>query len=132
MCVMVNSRREQLVIDAGPQGTHSAGHGHADALSLHLSANRREILSDPGTFEYGGDGAGRRWFRSTPAHNTMQVDGLDQAEQKAPFAWSSLPQARVERWITGRQFDVFQGSHNGYERLANPVTHERWITATTI
>jgi len=125
--VMVNSRREQLVVDAGPQGTHSAGHGHSDALSLHLSVNGREILSDPGSFEYGGDGAGRRWFRSTPAHNTMQVDQRDQAEQKAPFAWSALPQTRVQRWITGREFDVFHAGHNGYERLANPVTHERWI-----
>jgi hypothetical protein len=33
----------------------------------------------------------------------------------------------VQRWITGREFDVFHGSHDGYERLANPVTHERWV-----
>jgi hypothetical protein len=117
----------QLVIDAGPQGTHTAGHGHADALSIHLSANGRELLCDPGTFEYGGDGNGRAWFRSTPAHNTLSVDGFDQARATGPFSWSSLPRTKVERWILGCNFEVFQGSHSGYQRLQPPVIHERWI-----
>jgi hypothetical protein len=117
----------QLVIDAGPHGTHNAGHGHADALSLHLSADGRELLCDPGTFEYCGDGRGRAWFRSTSAHNTLSVDGRDQAEAKGPFAWASLPNTKVEHWITGRNFDVFRGSHNGYARMESPVIHERWV-----
>ncbi len=117
----------QLVIDAGPQGTHNAGHGHADALSIHLSANGHELLCDPGTFEYCGDGKGRAWFRSTRAHNTLSVNGLDQAEPRGPFGWSSLPTTDVDRWILGRNFEVFRGSHNGYTRLQSPVIHERWV-----
>ncbi|MGD0262908.1 MAG: alginate lyase family protein [Verrucomicrobiota bacterium] len=117
----------QLVIDAGPQGTHNAGHGHADALSIHLSATGHEVLCDPGTFEYCGDGNGRSWFRSTRAHNTLSVDGLDQAQARGPFAWTSLPNTNVERWILGRKFDVFRGSHTGYRQLQPPVTHERWV-----
>jgi heparinase II/III-like protein len=117
----------QLVIDAGLQGTHNAGHGHADALSVHLSANGQEFLCDPGTFEYCGDGRGRAWFRSTRAHNTLAVDGRDQAEPMGPFAWASLPDTKVERWITGRNFEVFRASHNGYARLESPVIHERWV-----
>jgi Heparinase II/III-like protein/Heparinase II/III N-terminus len=118
---------EQLTIDAGPQGTHSAGHGHADALSLHLTAGGSELLADPGTFEYGGDGAGRAWFRSTRAHNTLQVDGRDQAEATSPFSWTDLPIVKVQRWFTGRGFDVFEGSHSGYERLDSPVQHKRSV-----
>lgn len=117
----------QLVIDAGPQGTDNAGHGHADALSIHLSTKGQELLCDPGTFEYCGDGIGRRWFRSTSAHNTLAVDGLDQAESRGPFAWTSLPHTKVERWIPGHKFEVFRGSHSGYTRLQPPVTHERWV-----
>ena len=117
----------QLVIDAGPQGTHNAGHGHADALSIHLSSNGQELLCDPGTFEYCGDGKGRAWFRSTAAHNTLSVDGLDQAEARGPFAWSSLPKTNVERWILGRNFEIFKAGHNGYARLQPPVIHERWV-----
>jgi hypothetical protein len=125
--VMANHRGAQLVMDAGPQGTHTAGHGHADALSIHVSANGQELLTDPGTCEYGGDGLNRRWFRSTAAHNTVQIDGLDQAEIKGPFSWASLPITKVERWIAGEQFDVFCGSHNGYERLPGAVNHQRWV-----
>lgn len=117
----------QLVIDAGPQGTHNAGHGHADALSVHLSANGHELLCDPGTFEYCGDGKGRAWFRSTRAHNALSVDGLDQAEARGPFAWRSLPTTKVERWILGRNFGVFRGNHSGYTRLESPAIHERWV-----
>ncbi len=123
--VMVNSRGEQLVIDAGPQGTHTAGHGHADALSIHLSADGRELLTDPGTCHYNGEE--RRWFRSTAAHNTLQVDGCDQADPKTPFSWAALPTTTVERWITGNEFDVFCGNHDGYQRLEQPVTHQRWV-----
>ena len=127
--VMVGSGepRSQLVIDAGPQGTHNAGHGHADALSVHLSADAEELLCDPGTFEYGGNGVGRNWFRSTGAHNTLSVDGLDQAEAKGAFGWTSLTKTSVERWHTGRNFDIFRASHTGYTRLKHPVTHERWV-----
>ena len=35
---------QQLVIDAGPQGAHTAGHGHADALSLTASSDGCELL----------------------------------------------------------------------------------------
>ncbi len=117
----------QLVIDAGPLGSHHAGHSHADALSLHLSAKGLELLCDPGTFEYCGDGIGRSWFRSTAAHNTLAMDGLDQAESAGPFAWGSLVGTSVERWILGRGFEVFRGSHTGYTRLQSPVIHERWV-----
>lgn len=117
----------QLVIDAGPLGAHNAGHGHADALSVHLSAKGREFLCDPGTFEYGSVDNNRDWFRSTRAHNTLSVDGLDQAQAKGPFAWTSLPDTHVERWIVGRSFEVFRGGHTGYRRLQPPVIHERWV-----
>jgi len=119
--------REQVVIDAGPQGAHSAGHGHADALSLHLSLNGKELLADPGTFQYGGDGAGRSWFRSTRAHNTLEIDGHSQAEISGPFSWNDLPQVNVERWLTTKNFDVFVGAHHGYQRLVPPAVHRRWV-----
>ena len=43
--------KAQLVIDAGPQGSLSGGHGHADA-ERSLSAEGRELLLDPGTYCY--------------------------------------------------------------------------------
>jgi hypothetical protein len=118
----------QLVIDAGPQGADTAGHGHADALSITANVRGVPLLIDPGTFEYvGSDLMERNRFRGTKAHNTMLVDGLDQSEPKGPFSWSSLPNVRAERWINGETFDLFVGSHDGYTRLADPVVHRRSV-----
>jgi hypothetical protein len=118
---------QQLVIDAGRQGTGTAGHGHADALSVCISRNGHNLLIDPGTCEYVGEGPERNNFRGTVAHNTMRVDGLDQADPQNPFAWRNLPTTTVERWITGETFDYFVGNHDGYQRLSSPVVHRRFI-----
>jgi hypothetical protein len=119
---------QQLLIDAGPQGPGTAGHAHADALSLSLASNGRMLLMDPGTLEYVGENGGdRAFFRGTAAHNTMRVDGLDQANGIVPFGWTNLPVVKAERWTVGQKFNFFVGSHNGYERLPAPVMHRRWV-----
>ena len=64
----------QLVVDAGPQGTQSGGHGHADALSVTLQSQQHSLLIDPGTYEYAGEGAERDRFRGTAMHNILRVD----------------------------------------------------------
>lgn len=119
--------RQQSLIDGGPLGAGSGGHGHADALSVCLVRGGRNLLIDPGTFEYVGNSGERDRFRGTGAHNTMQVDGRDQAEGAGPFSWENVPRVAVEQWIVGRQFDLFQGSHDGYSRLPSPVIHHRWV-----
>jgi hypothetical protein len=118
---------EQLLIAAGPLGSLNGGHAHADALSICLVRKGRSLLIDPGTYEYVGQSGERARLRGTSAHNTMQVDGSDQADAAGPFAWRNPPRVKVEHWITGRQFDLFQGSHNGYSRLPSPVIHRRWV-----
>ena len=118
-----------LVIDAGPHGAGRGGHGHADALSLQLIVDGRHVLTDPGTFAYPWEKPERDRFRSSAAHNTLEVDGVSQAEPSGPFSWRRLPRTRVERWITGADLDVFSATHDGYRRLADPVTHRRWVIA---
>jgi hypothetical protein len=127
--VMTGSGREsgQLVVDAGPQGTGRSGHGHADALSVSASVGGRRCLIDPGTCCY-IDGTGERdQFRGTGAHNTLRVDGQDQAVPDGPFAWSAIPSVRAERWLRGGTFTLFSGSHTGYARLPDPVVHHRFV-----
>lgn len=119
--------RQQAIIDAGPLGHGRAGHGHADALSLCLSIDGREWLGDPGTFAYISDGTERDHFRGTAAHNTLRVDGIDQAESSGPFAWRAQPEVRVERWVAAGSFDLLVASHTGYTRLQHPVVHRRCV-----
>jgi hypothetical protein len=115
---------QQLSINAG---SHGPGHGHADALSLNLIRNGRGLLIDPGTYEYVGDSSKRAQYQGTKAHNTVCVDGLDQAEASGPFAWRNPPAVKVERWVQGQRFNLFSGSHDGYMRLSEPVRHQRWV-----
>lgn len=120
-------RASLLMIDAGPQGTGRSGHGHADALSLQLSSQQRQWLIDPGTSCYISDDDTRARFRSTAAHNTVRIDGLDQAVADGPFGWTNIPSVRVHQWIHGKTFEWFEGSHDGYGRLSDPVTHRRLV-----
>ena len=116
---------QQMMIDAGPQGTGRCGHSHADALSVRFSMNGRPYLIDPGTGSYISDTDDRVMFRATSAHNTLCVDGVDQALPAGPFAWASIPNVKTERWVSGETFDLFVGTHDGYCRLAEPVRHSR-------
>lgn len=117
---------QTMMIDAGPQGTGRCGHGHADALSLRLTMNGSRWLVDSGSGVYiSPDPADRNRFRGTSAHNTICVDGADQAVAADPFSWTGIPAPKAESWLVGRTFSYFAGSHNGYERLADKVTHRR-------
>ena len=117
----------QLVVDCGPMGTQSGGHGHADALSVTLTSQGHDLLLDPGTCSYAAEGGERDLFRGTAMHNTLRVDGVDQAEPGTAFSWRRLTQSKTERWIQGKHFDLLEATHDGYLRLPQPVTHRRWV-----
>jgi len=125
--VMASSEQyaAQMAIDAGPQGAGNSGHGHADALNVRVSVDGRKWLVDTGAYSYMSESRDR--FRGTSAHNTLRVDGADQASPAGRFAWNSIPSVRVETWIAGESFDLFVGSHDGYARLSDPVLHRRFI-----
>jgi hypothetical protein len=116
-----------LLFDAGPQGVLFSGHGHADALSFVCSANGTNWLVDPGTFVYSSARAWRNFFRSTAAHNTIAVDGQDQATCVDWFKWRELPEVKLESSVSLPTMDYAIASHNGYTRLAEPVLHRRHI-----
>jgi len=119
---------QAMMIDAGPQGQGRCGHGHTDALSVRLTMNGARWLVDSGSGVYiAADPADRNAFRGTAAHNTMRVDGMDQAAAAEPFSWNEIPTTRAESWVVGKTFTYFAGSHSGYARLADPVTHRRSV-----
>jgi len=117
-----------MTVDAGPQGVGRCGHGHADALSLRLTMAGERWLVDSGSGVYiASDIADRNVFRGTAAHNTMRVDVVDQAIAADPFSWTDIPTTIASRWVAGKTFTYLSSRHNGYERLPDPVTHERSV-----
>jgi Heparinase II/III-like protein/Heparinase II/III N-terminus len=96
------------LVDAGPFGPWGAGHSHADTLSIAVRSGEQEILIDPGTFTYVGEEKWRNWFRGTQAHNTIVIDGRDQAIAAGPFRWATRPEVSIQSWKTNAERDLLQ------------------------
>jgi hypothetical protein len=126
----IQGRRVHLTFDHGPLGYLSiAAHGHADALALTLSIDGVPVLVDPGTWLYGSGGSWRSWFRSTPAHNTLNIEGVSQSTMAGAFNWSHKADAEL---IESRPEPDWRlrGRHHGYRKRYG-VTHERTLSRET-
>jgi hypothetical protein len=93
--VILANEEYWILFDAGPFGPFQSGHSHSDTLSLVLRQGGEDVLVDAGTYTYLGDREARDWFRGGSAHNTIRVDGQDQADAVGPFAWRQPPAARL-------------------------------------
>lgn len=125
---MANGDAVSATVDVGPLGFKSiAAHGHADALSVTLRAFGVEFLIDPGTYDYFTYPEWRDYFRSTRAHNTLEIDGLDQSEMLGKFLWGRRAEARCIAWRPGDEGATLVAEHDGYTRLDDPVTHRRTV-----
>ena len=118
----------QLIFDVGPLGCpHSAGHGHADLLSVQCAAFGLTFLEDAGTCCYTPDARWREFFRGSRAHSTLTVDGRGQAEPAGPFAWKERPAARLRRWRSTDRFDYADAEHDAFARRSDRVIHRRRV-----
>jgi hypothetical protein len=95
----------QVFFDAGTFGAGRGGHSHSDTLSIVARRGPEEILIDAGTYTYVGDPEWRNRFRGSAAHNTIRVDGRDQAETAGPFGWRSKPDVALHRWTSDEAHD---------------------------
>ncbi|HEY6577717.1 MAG TPA: alginate lyase family protein, partial [Rhizomicrobium sp.] len=116
--------------DAGPLGYLTiAAHGHADALAIELRYGGRPVLVDPGSYTYSGPW--RDYFRSTAAHNTIELDGRSQSDSGGPFLWTRHARARllcVEGLADSEPCARVTGEHDGYARLRFRGQHRRSVT----
>ncbi len=132
---------QHLVFDCGPLG--EGNHGHFDALSFELAAFGRALIVDPGRYTYSeATGDGTNWrvhFRSTAAHNTVCVDGLNQtrylpksikdASRHAPGSVRHKisgppPETTLIAAVSGTHLDLLHGRCASHEYDA---VHERCI-----
>jgi hypothetical protein len=117
--------------DDGPHGFLSiAAHAHADALSIELRCGGVEVLVDPGTYTYQGEAAWRSYFRSTLAHNCLELAGQDQSVSGGPFMWIKSANATelATSGLDGGTSAIWRAAHDGYQRLSPPARHERMVT----
>ena len=99
------------------------GHAHCDMLSLLFDFDGRNIFTDSGVYEY-AEGERRNYCRGTTAHNTVVIDGLDQAE-----LWKSFRVGRRGRPDGfGRKSKKTWCSHTGFSIHRRKLNHKREIT----
>ena len=117
--------RSFLIFDCGPLGPdYQPGHGHSDVLSYELTLHGQRVIVDTGVSSY-ERGLERHYERSTAAHNTVRVDGTEQAEIWDGFRVGRRPTVSPIHYgeIDGCQF--VQGAHFGYKHLN--IVHSRTI-----
>ncbi|MDY7000442.1 MAG: alginate lyase family protein [Thermodesulfobacteriota bacterium] len=115
-----------MTFNHGPLGMAPLyNHGHADALSITLYKGAAPFLVDPGTYTYNGKREHRAYFKGTQAHNTVAVDGGDQAEQLTGFVWDRPYRVSFSRRDQEDGSVVLEAAHDGYARLSESVFHTR-------
>jgi hypothetical protein len=125
--VVLRGARVHAVLDAGPFGFGTlAAHAHCDTLAIAVAFDDRPLLVDRGTYRYNGDREARGHYRSTAAHNTVQLGAREQGHAVGPFLWSRKPVAMIERCDLGAGAgmpDVVRASHDGFA----PARHRRTL-----
>ena len=114
--------------DGGPHGYLGiAAHAHADALSVEVRYAGVDIFADPGTYCYHGERAWRSYFRSTIAHNTVELCGRSQSTEGGPFMWLRHAHARELEVIDDGDIARWTAEHDGYASLDPPALHRRSV-----
>jgi hypothetical protein len=112
--------------DGGPHGFGSiAAHAHADALSVEVRHGGIDILADPGTYCYHGEPEWRSYFKSTIAHNTVEIGGQSQSAEGGAFMWSRHASA-YEIGAAGSSLN-WTAEHDGYQVLSPQARHRRSV-----
>jgi uncharacterized heparinase superfamily protein len=117
-----------LVFDCGAVGPDfNPGHAHADVLSYELSLHGQRVIVDTGvsTYEPGDE---RLYERSTAAHNTVRIDGEDQAELWASFRVGRRPRVGAPTAGEVQGFRFVRGRHFAYKHRG--ASHYRVIVRT--
>lgn len=81
---IVNTNDRFLLVKLG----NISGHSHADIGHFLWFVDKKDVIIDSGTFKYNTDAKIRNYFRSTEAHNTLVVDGIEQAFPIKTFNWN--------------------------------------------
>jgi len=99
-------------------------HGHGDALSFEFSIAGRRIFVDQGVFEYVA-GEKRDISRAAASHNTLALEGVDQAAFFGAFRCGRRPNVVLRAFEARADGFTLEGAHDGYAHLPGRPVHVR-------
>ena len=104
------------MIHCGPLSMNGhGGHSHNDQLAVVVSIKGKDFLVDSGTGVYTRDASVRNYFRSTGAHNTLEIVG----EEQNNIVPENLFQLKEQTFSECVFFNdiKFAGRHFGYRNV---------------
>jgi hypothetical protein len=119
-----------VMLTAGGPGTGGlSNHKHNDLLAIEIHLAGEDVLVDPGSYLYTSDPAARDAFRSTHAHNTVMVDGVEQNRIPTASLFSLHCDAwpRLVSWEPTHEGGSVIAEHDGYARLGGGLIHRRSV-----
>ena len=112
-------------LDGSPFGR---GHQHEDKLNFLMSAYGKEMLTEGGNYMYDSSEC-RKYVLSTRAHNTIRIDGLDQARRRT-YRWKDediFKKADVTFSTTSARDEAACVFKDGYGKNLLAVEHARKV-----
>ncbi len=112
-------------LDGSPFGR---GHQHEDKLNFLLSAYGRNMLVEGGNYMYDSSDC-RKYVLSTRAHNTIRIDGLDQARRKT-YTWhdADIRKPADVKFAGTPRVDIAVSAYgDGYGKDLYKAVHQRKV-----
>ncbi len=110
-------------------GSYRHRPSHADMLHADVWWRGQNVALDAGTHSYNAPSPWDSPLARTAFHNTVTVDDCDQMDRAGRFLW--LPWLSAKQTPTTRssagELACWEGTHDGYQRLASPVIYRRGI-----
>jgi hypothetical protein len=115
----------ECIIDVGDIGPdYIPGHAHSDTFNFELRINGKPLIIDTGISTYESNQL-RQTERSTAAHNTVMINGIEQSE-----VWGGFRVANRAKVIHLIEYtDSIEATHDGYLKIG--ALHTRKFTFDT-
>jgi hypothetical protein len=124
--VLGNAGADHVFVDAARVGLGGrGGHGHNDCLSFELALRGAWLIGEGGCSTYTGDRRRRAWERSTAAHNTPIVAGLEQNEPRGLWFMRERTRPRVVGWSDAEEITELVAEHDGFVERAGILVQRR-------
>ena len=108
----INSNKYELFIDVGNVGPdYQPGHAHSDTFNFELIKNGSPVFVDTGISTYEKNVI-RQSERATCAHNTVQIDNIEQTQ-----VWGGFRVANRAKVSSLQETDYYiEAVHDGYRK----------------